>query len=442
MKTYPTYKDSGQLWLGLIPEHWRTVPTFVVLQERQVPNIGMREKTLLSLSYGRIVVKDIDSAFGLLPASFETYQIVKPGNIILRFTDLQNDHKSLRVGLAKNDGIITSAYLCLSVNQSLLPEYAYQQLHAIDTQKLFYSMGGGLRQSMGYDDLRRMPFLVPPADEQAAIVAYLDRKSADIERFITKKRRLIALLNEQKAAIINRAVTKGLTPDVPMKASGVEWLGRVPAHWEVRKISRSFRRISSGTTPPSGETRYYEGGTVAWVNTGDLNDDWLTSCKHKLTELALTNFSTLKIYEPGTLLVALYGATIGKTAILGFPACTNQACCALSSSPFFDIRFVKNWFVANKVNIVSLGYGGGQPNISQELVRQLRVPCPPPNEQVAIVAYIEAENAIIGQAISRVEQEIELIQEYQTTLISDAVTGKIDVREVTDAKNSAANLMT
>jgi len=240
MKPYPAYKDSGTPWIGEIPTHWDLAPAFALLQENKVSNRGLQNTNLLSLSYGRIITRDVDAG-GLLPASFETYQIVEPGNIIMRLTDLQNDQKSLRVGLSRHSGIITSAYLCLRTKGNLSPGYAYYVLHALDTMKVLYTMGGGLRQTMDFVDLRRMPVLLPRPEEQAAIVAYLDRKNADIDRFITKKRQLIALLNEQKAAIINQAVTRGLDPKVPMKASGVEWLGDIPAHWTLTTVGRAMR---------------------------------------------------------------------------------------------------------------------------------------------------------------------------------------------------------
>ncbi len=441
MKPYPIYKHSGQPWLGPIPEHWRTVPTFVALRERQVPNIGLREKTLLSLSYGRIIIKDIDSAFGLLPASFETYQIVEPGNIILRFTDLQNDHKSLRVGLAKNDGIITSAYLCLSVNPFVLPQYAYQQIHAIDTQKLFYSMGGGLRQSLGYNDLRRMPFLVPPAAEQAAIVAYLDRKTAAIERFITKKRQLIALLNEQKAAIINRAVTKGLNPDAPMKASGVEWLGEVPAHWEVRRL-KFLGRIRYGLGQPPEEkeaglpliraTNVERGRIVekdmVYVNPNDVpsgRDAFLRS-----GEIVVVR-SGAYTADSAIIPTEYDGAVVGYDMVVT-PRQINAS--------FMAFVLLSRYVLQNQLFLQRMR--AAQPHLNKEELGEANILVPPVEEQENIVSYIEAESTIISEAISRIEREIKLIQEYRTTLISDAVTGKIDVREAVEAESAAASLIT
>lgn len=436
MKSYSTYKDSGQPWLGAIPKHWRTVPTFVVLRERQVPNVGLREKTLLSLSYGRIVVKDIDSAFGLLPASFETYQIVEPGNIILRFTDLQNDHKSLRVGLAKNAGIITSAYLCLSVNQSLMPEYAYQQLHAVDTQKLFYSMGGGLRQSMSYDDLRRMPFLVPPADEQAAIVSYLDRKTADIERFITKKRQLIVLLNEQKAAIINRAVTKGLNLDAPMKESGVEWLGAVPAHWEVVRAKYLFREINDRTTEGEAGRHLSMSQKFGLIDQAEVGD----------RPAATDTQEGFKKCSIGDLVLNKLKSHLGVFAVASMDGLVSPdyAVYQLANNGnvhYFERLFKTKMYIAEFTK-AARGIVIGFMRLYTPDFFNISCLCPPAAEQEEIMRFIDAEVHKVSQAIAKIEREIELINEYRITLISDVVTGKIDVREAADAESAATSLTT
>ena len=167
LKPYPVMKDSGFYWLGNVPEHWQVSPAFAAYSPKQVKNAGMPEKTVLSLSYGQIVIKPVDKLHGLVPESFETYQIVDPGDIIVRTTDLQNDQTSLRVGLSLHRGIITSAYLCLKVRNSLLPEYGYQLLNSYDLLKILYGYGSGLRQNLDFSHIKRMPFPVPPPEEQA-----------------------------------------------------------------------------------------------------------------------------------------------------------------------------------------------------------------------------------------------------------------------------------
>ncbi len=191
-------------WFGEVPEGWQAAPLFGIATERKIPNKGLRETNLLSLSYGRTVRKDIETNEGLLPASFETYQIVKPDDIVLRMTDLQNDQRSLRSALVGETGIITSAYLALALRNVDSRFMAYQ-FRAIDLMKVFYSMGGGLRQSIGFDDLKRLPVLTPPLEEQRAIADYLDRETAQIDAFIAKNEELITLLTERRAASIDNA---------------------------------------------------------------------------------------------------------------------------------------------------------------------------------------------------------------------------------------------
>src|SRR5271157_5179859 len=243
---YPEYKDSGLPWLAGIPRHWRTGPGFAAFREKQVKNIGMKEKTVLSLSYGRIVVKPAERLHGLVPLSFETYQIVNPGDIIIRSTDLQNDWNSLRIGLVRDRGIITSAYLCFATTGALVPEYGYLLLHAFDLMKVFYGMGSGLRQNLDFSDFKRMVIFIPPSEEQAAIVRFLDHADRRVRRFVAAKRRLIELLNEQRQATIQRAVTRGLNPSVRFKTSGIDWLPAIPVHWSAMRLGSIAETLQTG----------------------------------------------------------------------------------------------------------------------------------------------------------------------------------------------------
>jgi type I restriction enzyme S subunit len=200
-------KDSGIEWIGEIPEHWDVKPLFSVAKEQKNKNKNGVEKNVLSLSYGNIVRRDIGDNFGLLPESFNTYQIVNYGNIILRLTDLQNDKKSLRVGLVKEKGIITSAYVCLKFTKDYNPKYAYNLLHSYDINKVFYNMGGGLRQTLKFSELRRLPILCIPVQEQQAIANYLDSETSQIDNLIEKTEQSIEYLKEYRTALISSAVT-------------------------------------------------------------------------------------------------------------------------------------------------------------------------------------------------------------------------------------------
>ena len=200
-------KDSGISWIGEIPEHWEVRHLSQVSYEHFISNKEVHHQNLLSLSYGRIIRKDINTTEGLLPASFDTYQIVEDGNIVMRLTDLQNDHKSLRVGLVKEEGIVTSAYVCLGVFDSMVPSYLYNVLHSYDIKKLFYSMGGGLRQNLNWQGLKKLDIPLPPLDEQRTIVSYIEEKCEKIDKLASELQSEIDYLKEYKQRLIADCVT-------------------------------------------------------------------------------------------------------------------------------------------------------------------------------------------------------------------------------------------
>lgn len=192
-------KPSNIEWVGDIPVHWTISRFAYFFAEHNISNKGVNHQNLLSLSFGKIIRKNIDSCDGLLPATFETYQIVEPGNIIFRFTDLQNDHKSLRVGLVNEEGIITSAYTCVQGNKETLPKFAFYMLHSYDIKKVFYKLGGGMRQSLNYRTIKDMKVVFPPIDEQKEIAVYLDEKCAKIDAILEKINTEVERLKELNA---------------------------------------------------------------------------------------------------------------------------------------------------------------------------------------------------------------------------------------------------
>ena len=206
-KPYPKYKDSGVEWLGMVPQEWKQRYFFQSFREKNQKNIGNKVNNRLSLSYGKIIRKSIEATEGLLPMTFETYQIVNEGDIILRLTDLQNDHKSLRVGYVTERGIITSAYLCLSTLKDISPEFASIVLHSYDLRKVFYGMGGGVRQSIGFAELKRLPFIIPKEEEQIAILNWIKFNEELINRSILRFENEINLLQEYRTRLIADVVT-------------------------------------------------------------------------------------------------------------------------------------------------------------------------------------------------------------------------------------------
>lgn len=210
------------------------------------------------------------------------------------------------------------------------------------------------------------------------------------------------------------------------KDSGSDWIGRIPLEWESWKLSHAFQTIGSGTTPEAGNVEYYENGEINWLNTGDLNDGILHACAKKVTRKALEDYSSLKIFPAGSLVIAMYGATIGKTSIIDFETTTNQACCVFCKGEIIEVKFLYYWFRAHKRHIINLAIGGGQPNISQAILKDLRVFCPSLIDQQKICTHLDRKTAEIDQLIAKKQKLIELLEEERTALINQAVTKGID----------------
>jgi len=437
LKPYPEYKDSGLPWLGKVPAHWATGPGFAAFREKQVKNTGMREGTVLSLSYGHIVVKPPEKLHGLVPHSFETYQIVDPGDLIIRSTDLQNDWNSLRVGLVHNRGIITSAYLCLRTTGTLSAEYAHKLLHTFDLMKVFYGLGSGLRQNLDFGDFKRMLILIPRPDEQAAIVRFLDHANRKIDGFIRAKRKLIGLLNEQKQAIIHSAVTRGLNPDVMLKDSGIPWLGEIPEHWDTPLLGRYVTHVEQGWSPVGAEGELGERQwcvlTLSAVRRGIFNPEAIkpvSASAHIPRDIEVAN---------GDLLLTRSNTRdrVGDVCLVKDVRHRTLLCDLIYRLTLRKGAFVPQFLVyqllcplgREQIEKDARGSSGTMPKISQSHIKAWRVLLPPTEEQQGIVEFIEVESRPIDTAIARTEREIALMLEYRTRLTADIVTGKLDVRE-------------
>ena len=428
LKPYAEYKESGLPWLGQVPGHWDVRPTFGAFQPNHERNHGMKEKTVLSLSYGRIIIKATEKWHGLVPESFETYQVVNPGDIVLRTVDLQNDHTSLRVGMVRNRGIITSAYLALRTTAGVSADFGFQFLTVWDASKAIYGYGSGLRQNLDFSHFKRMPVSVPPPAEQAAIVRYLDWANGRLERAIRAKRKVIALLGEQKQAIINRAVTRGLDPSVPLKRSGIPWLGDIPQHWNCVPIKRLLSRMDYGTSEASteaGSVRVLtmgniQKGEVVMPRSGGLDDvpDALLLHRHDLL-FTRTNGNPELVGKVGIFRGEVsdrvsFASYLVRLRVRG--AYEAQWLHLLLNSSAF-------WPFARSHALVNL-----QTNLNSTRYGQFLVPVPPRAEQAQLVGWIADKSNVPNSAISRLEREIELLREYRTRLVADVVTGKLDVR--------------
>jgi putative type I site-specific restriction-modification system, S subunit len=387
-------------------------------------NKDVHHQNLLSLSYGRIINKDINGVSGLLPASYDTYQIIEDGNIVLRLTDLQNDQKSLRVGLCTQEGIITSAYLALQPRVTVLPAFLYLLLHTADIMKVFYSMGNGLRQNLNWGELRKLSCVLPPLAEQRAIVSYLDGKVGQIDTYIAKQTQQIELLKELKQAVIANAVTKGISNDnnyhTKLKQSGVSWIGEIPEHWEVKRAKNMFIRMAREVRDEDAVITCFRDGQVT-LRKNRRVDGFTESLK----EIGYQGI------RKGDLVIHQMDAFAGSIGVSdsdgkGTPVyiCLQpKGDCSNNYYMYLLREMARTGFIKSLYR----GIRERSSDFRYETFAKLFLPIPPLPEQRAIVSYIEAQTANIDKLINAYQQQVERIKELKQRLISDAVTGKINV---------------
>lgn len=265
---------------------------------------------------------------------------------------------------------------------------------------------------------------VPTLYEQTQIANYLDTKTQAINKKINLLTTKIEYYKELRKTIINNAVTKGLDKNVKLKESE---LGLKPSHWAISRLKEVSKTMSSGATPLTNIDAYYEDGIVNWVNTGDLNDSIVENCQYKISQLAINDYPNLKVNKPGTLMIAMYGATIGKIGLLNIYATSNQACCRINFNKHNFSKFYFYWFLAYKQFMISLSVGGTQPNVGQGIIGKMLVAVPPIKEQSEIATYLDTKTNTIDKITTNLQTQIETLKELRKTLINDVVTGKVKV---------------
>ena len=425
MKAYPTYKDSGVPWLGEIPEHWGISQYRAYFQERNSPNKNLQESNLLSISYGKIIQKDINKKEGLLPASFESYNIIEDGDIVLRLTDLQNDHKSLRTALCTQKGIITSAYVTLQpINQTVNSAYFQYQLHIYDVRKAIYGAGGGVRQALNYDAIVRLKSCVPSVKEQNAIVAYLDKKCAEIEELIRRRQSIIERLRELKQSIIAEAVTKGLNPDVPLKESSSEWLGQVPKHWELDLLKKFCSPVKYKNSSLDSDTalQFRYGEIIEKSNIDKTDAEYMKT------------IAEYTVIHPNNIIInglnMNYDFVSQRVAISTLEGVITSAYLALDINQSILPKYLTYQLKSFDTQKLFHGLGKGiRLTLTYKILSRILITVPPYEEQKEIVNYLDKKCAKIDELISRHEQTIEKLKKLKTATIAHVVTGKMDVRD-------------
>ncbi len=418
-------KDSGIEWIGEIPASWEIHPVYFYFGERRTKNYALKEQNLLSLSYGKIIRKDINTNGGLLPASFNTYNIVENRDIIIRPTDLQNDKKSLRTGLVTERGIITSAYLDLMPIRRINTKFFHYLLHAYDVNKVFYNMGNGVRQGLNFNEFSKLMIFAPEIDEQTTIATFLDCICSEIEELVADIQSEIDTLEEYKKSVITEAITKGLNPDVNMKDSGVEWAAKVPEHWSIIRGKYIFaqRNDRGNNTNLQLLSPTQKFGVIPQA----LYEELTGMSAVKLKED--TNLSALKTIHKGDYCISLrsfqggfeyseYEGVVSPAYQVFYPVIPI-------ADGYFKYMFKERGFI-EKMNSYTLSLRDGK-NIAFSDFGNSYIPVPPLEEQAAISEYLEHIKIEIDSIIDDKQKQLSTLEEYKKSVIYEYVTGKKEV---------------
>jgi len=425
IQKYTAYKDSGVEWLGEIPKDWKSERLASILN-----NVAERNRTdlpLLSITREKgVILRDMDNEeenHNFIPDDLSNYKVLRKGQFGM------NKMKAWQgsYGISEQDGIVSPAYFIFQIREDIDSRYFHLAIRSRLYISFFGSASDGVRigqWDLSRDRMKNIQFLIPPLPEQTTIAAFLDRKTTLIDQAIGIKQKQIELLKERRQILIHNAVTRGLNPNVKLKDSGVEWIGEIPEHWEVRRI-KTLTRVKRGASPrPIDDPRYFnDNGEFAWVRIADVssNDHYLINTVQKLSKLGSS--LSVKIL-PNELFISIAG-TVGK------PMISKIKCCIHDGFVYFpdlkmNLEYMYRIFETGQPYL-GLGKHGTQLNLNTETIGNIYIPLPPANIQNEIVCEVNNISIKFANAISLKEQEIEKLKEYKATLINSAVTGKIKV---------------
>jgi type I restriction enzyme S subunit len=435
LKRYPLMKVTNLPWVDQVPSHWELVPNRALLRKRKVL-VGDRhtDYRLLSLTKSGVIVRDISTGRGKFSADMGTSQEVREGDLVFCLFDVPETPRT--VGLSKHHGMITGAYTVFECKDNQLARFLEAFYIAMDDRKLLSPLYSGLRNTIPPPVLLGQKTPLPPAHEQAAIVRFLDHADRKIRRYIRAKQKLIKLLEEQKQAIIHRAVTRGLDPNVRLKPSGVEWLEEVPEHWEVARLGRLIKLVtgfpfkSGGFSQDRQDIRLLRGvnispGRIRWTDVVT----WPSTERAKYSDYKLQVGDLVlgmdrPLVQKGTRVATVTEADV-PALLLQRVACIRP--CEKLQAEFLILLLAGRSFADYLTPIFT---GISVPHLSPEQVKSFSFALPPVNEQRDIVQWLRASTRNFEISILSANREIELLCELRTRLIGDVVTGKLDVREV------------
>lgn len=442
LRPYPNLHDSRIEWLGEIPSHWEIVRLGALFQE--VSEEGCDGLPILSVSIHQGVSDKELSEEELdrkVSRSEDTskYIRVQPGDLVYNMMRAwQGGFGSVSVA-----GMVSPAYVVARPRKPLLTSYIEMLLRTPNAVEQMRRLSKGVtdfRLRLYWDEFKSLKVALPPIDEQKAMADYLDRETAKIDALVAEQERLIALLAEKRRAVISHAVTKGLDPNALMKDSGIEWLGEIPAHWDIVPL-KHLVTFKSGGTPSKNEEAYW-GGEFPWASAKDLKNETISDTALHLTDLAFRE-GVAALVDEGSVLVVVRGMILART----FPVCLttapmaiNQDLKAVQSGPRLSAEFLA-WSLRGTANesLARLDEAGhGTKALRMEAWSSLPLAVAPLSEQGSIVAFLARETARLDTLTAETDRAIALLKERRAALISAAVTGKIDVRDAVDTEEVAA----
>ena len=422
MKPYPEYKPTELPWLPQIPKDWEIVRNKnVLIEKKRVVGKQSSKYTLLSLTLSGIIPRDMENCKGKFPEEFDTYKVVQKGNVIFCLFDI--DETPRTVGLSSYNGMITGAYDVFSIT-GVNPRFLYYYYLNIDNQKALKPYYTGLRKVINVPRFLELRFPLPTVEEQEQIVRYLDSMTAKINKLIRAKRQQIALLQEQKQAIINQAVTKGLNPDAEMKDSGIGWLGTIPGHWEICRCKYLFREVN--VRSETGEEEH-----LSMSQKLGLIPDSQLDGRHLMSESYIGG----KICQKDDLVLNRLKAHLGVFALASQRGVVSPDYTVLQiSSQKILPRFAKELLTSAscraELRVRVRGIVEGFWRLYTEDFYDIALPLPDIDEQRKILHFIDEATEKLERCTVSYMDDIRKLDEYKNSLVSSVVTGQIDVRNI------------
>lgn len=372
----------------------------------------------------------------LIEDVYSGYTYFKENDIVLAKVTpcFENGNLAVARGLTNKIGFGTTELHVLRVNDKKFDtEYIYYclQLDNFKSEAVANMYGVGGLKRIPTEFLREYKFFIPDLKTQKKISKYLTTKLEEVSKLIESKLKMIELLQQQRQSIITEAVTKGLNPNVKMKDSGVEWIGEIPEYWDATKIVY-YSKLLTGGTPNKDNPLYWENGDINWMTSGEVNKEYVYEVNSKITQLGMKN-SAAKLLPPKSIVMALngQGKTKGKVAVLEIETTCNQSLAAfVCNEEKLHYLYLYYYLKSKYKELRGLVGDGLRDGISLGLLKSIKTPFPPMHEQIKIARYLSEYDKEVSKLILKEEESIELLKEYRQSLIYEAVTGKIDVRDM------------